>query len=279
MSREEDAEEIFRGMADLIVATRREMPSLVDQERIMQCVQNAAEVTLIARRHLAALQKNISTSIKKFLARYVVTTSVTQSTNDHPSVPTKGRPCRFDSSVPMVRYSELYVEFNKYMANNKTLPVTQPIFSRLMAEQRYVTERVRSKDYYVGIRLRTADDPLPRFPNECNAPDFLVRDASVLTFARGPRFSPSDNGKKVCEWQNIHYNVGDSPRTLIETEELYKRFLKDSGITISKEEFEDCLVAPIFDSFPDECRWTLSSIEQQDLNHFRRRWAALISKI
>jgi hypothetical protein len=285
---EEDAEEIFRRTADAIAAKKKELTSSVDREQIKQCMKKAANMALIARRELADIKKHETVAIEAFLSRYVVSTPVPVSASTalpNALVPAaRGRPCRFNASKPIVRFAELLAEYNTYAIAHQLPPVNQLVFSRMMSERKYVTERVRGKECYVGIRLRTVDDPIPRFPDECSVPDYVEKLDLAFVFGRGPNYPSSDIGKKINEWVFKYYDAGNAYYYAVETKEIYQQFRKETAMEVSKEMFDESLNTFIFYSYPTEYRWCFTAeTKREDLftpemEKVKGVWASLIRK-
>jgi hypothetical protein len=129
------------------------------------------------------------------------------------------------------------------------------------------TWKSNGADYYKGIRLRTANDPLPQFPREIIPPHDLQALGHALVFARAlPDDSQvsKEEGELIWQWREAHYVVCNPSDFLSETKILFDSFVSETHSTISLQQFESAMPA-LLDSLPTGLRWSLLKNDQTDI--------------
>lgn len=258
MSELEKPETILRRIADLVERKRTANIELLFQAKIDELIEPSIRALLPIERQLAMIEVKCDSIIDTFLSRCVIKAPPIEST---PQYKGPGRPSTISSTEPIVSCVELHSHFVEYANSNKAVPMSFVPFCQSMAKRGHHSKRVRGVGSYVGIRLRTDLDPLPRFFREI--------------FPTPPRIEAMGHTLMQATWHKGELRVEESVRQwvraryeLCDVEDvtdamvMRKAFLDDPknahlADDLSEDSFCISTGAIIYDSYPSEYRWLL----------------------
>lgn len=153
----------------------------------------------------------------------------------------------------------IYGSYCKTMTEGKYEPLSNVKFSRQLSVKGIVSKQSNGIRYYPGIRIRTVDDPHPKFPYEISpSPDPIqkIRHAFLSIFFVVDE--KSENSQLVNGWIWKHYESCDMMSSIIELDVVHVRFGHDTGSFLPKEDFLASTTAKAYISYPTELRWKLT---------------------
>ena len=264
--------------------------SLLDSYHINAIIKYASDIAHAARGTVSLYRGSGDLSVTEFLSRYTVTIMSIVSEEAPNCLHRKvGRPSLVNPKDPVVPCATLYGQYSQYMESKHVPPLSKHAFGSIMARMSISTRKIRDQHHYIGIRLRTSGDPVPQFVDECIALPCIAKLGHAMTYSEKPFIDRSglysiEEKHNVSAWIGSHYDQCGSNESLIETKEIHSAFVAATQSRLTLVQFEDCLQCKLYESYPSDLRWTISSIPSADgsiertLACSRLRWIALKQK-
>ena len=146
----------------------------------------------------------------------------------------------------------------------------------MMSRKGYHRTSVKHIYNYVGIRLRTVDDPVPAFPFEIVSPDHIRRLGHALLIERRDKDDVDPTIKEVVQsWMKEHTLPIEFHDPWTRFNDLFDTFNRSTLSNISEIDFERSLKGiPFFRTVPDSLRWS-ENLSKAKKNRAAIRWVQI----
>lgn len=279
----ESVEKIMKRVAALVEEKRLELGDMDGQDKINKIMEPIARACLSVERDLHALVAQHVDALNDFLVREIVDYPPTEKMEVRRG---RGRPLSVDAATPVIPFSLAYDKYVAFADRVGATPMTEMMFSKTMVKKGYGTARIRCVCHYVGIRLRTPADPVPKFPGEIITPPSITALKVALCIHL---YLTEEIDPRAKAWSEERYDRCDCMLGLLDGDALHKEFVESTGIEMTYEQFAASTYGDSFDSYPDDYRWLLPrdtdahadttdskySATKHLFDQNRRRWLAL----